>query len=362
MLKIGDKIKYFYRLDASTDGYLISRVSSTRNTKWRVLCVNENNNPIGIRSFYTVTRDIEIGVGMYASFPESIDMPEFKIKKLDDGEEFFELYYHIRDRIISRNCLGRYDGQPLIINGYAYSDTTGNLYYIVSIENAPEEANGEYYVQSNLAEWISDDYVVPVVPEYRVCNRCGSEFAYTGGELMCPTCATREYITPYHRYAPPIQFFSLDNKRAKKYFGVELEVELGGEYDSNAAEVVRSMRRDNGDLFAYCSHDSSLQNGFEIITQPATLGYHQSLEEDYEKVFKMLVSKGYRGHNCPNAGIHVHFSRNYFGEGEDEEYNVTKLLLLVEKFWEEIKIFSRRDYEKSKSYTYFVNIFRAGSE
>ena len=213
--------------------------------------------------------------------------------------------------------------------GYIVSDGT-NLRYITKQESVGEEN------------------------EYRVCPRCGNEYITTAGddEYLCQDCRGREYVTPYHHYALPVRCYSLTGRENDiRYLGTEIEVELGGERDANAGWVVRNMPAKDGKPFVYVSHDGSLNSGFEIITQPATLGYHKALEEEYTNVFRWLVSKGYRGHESLNAGIHVHVNRAYFGNDEEQEEAIANLLYLIEKYWDEIIIFSRRDYEKSKSYT-----------
>jgi hypothetical protein len=225
-----------------------------------------------------------------------------------------------------------YNNQDFTVTGYVWDEANRRFKHMLS--------NGECVLRSDL------------ICNLRVCPRCGVEFSVSianSDEYLCPSCAKRNYVTPYHRYGLPVRFYSLTGRENdNRYLGVETEVELGGESDRNAAHVVDSLVGKDGKPFAYVSHDGSLNNGFEIITQPATLGYHNSMEEQIKNTFKWLVSQGYRAHNAHNSGIHVHVNRAYFGE--DEENCIMKLLFLIEKFWDEIVIFSRRDYERSKSY------------
>ena len=163
---------------------------------------------------------------------------------------------------------------------------------------------------------------------------------------LCKQCQKREFILPYHKFAPPLKFYK--TKRDEPLFlGVELEVDEGGERDENAKKVMSIINKQD-ELFAYCMRDGSLNNGFEIITQPATLKAHYKKKEDYEKCFDKLLKMGYLSHDTTTCGIHVHFNRDYFAD--NEELNITKLLYLINKFWNEIVIFSRRNERRLDRY------------
>ena len=185
---------------------------------------------------------------------------------------------------------------------------------------------------------------------YFECEQCGNMEHISNKEEtnynLCKTCQKREFILPYHRLAPPLKFNKM--KRDEPLFlGVELEVDEGGERNDNVKKVMSIMNKQD-DLFVYCMRDGSLNNGFEIITQPATLKAHSSRRADYEQCFNKLVSLGYLSHDTSTCGIHVHFNRDYFAD--NEELNITKLLYLVNKFWDEIVIFSRRNERRLDRY------------
>ena len=92
----------------------------------------------------------------------------------------------------------------------------------------------------------------------------------------------------------------------------------------------------------YCKHDSSLSNGFELVTHPMSLEYHQE-EMPWPEVLHTARSLGYRSHQTQTCGLHVHVSRKAFGETEEEqEPAIARILYFVEKHWEELLKFSRR--------------------
>lgn len=173
------------------------------------------------------------------------------------------------------------------------------------------------------------------------CERCGREVERSHMiNGYCERCALYHWITQYHRDTPRLDFFGDNHDNSVPYLGVELEVAYGGEDDETIAQIlplINSRER----LFMYCSHDSSLDNGFENITQPATLEYHESIEDKYKAVFTKLRELNYLSHDTPCCGMHVHFNRSFYPYDREEEC-VSKLSFMFERFWKELLLFSRR--------------------
>lgn len=191
--------------------------------------------------------------------------------------------------------------------------------------------------------------------KYSICDRCGKIFKIeeNNKDSLCPSCAKREYVLPYHRYAPEINFYGNNYNNSVPYLGVELEVDEGGESDRTVKQLMKIVNSSDR-IFAYCMHDGSLHEGFEIITQPATLKYHTSIKGMYEQAFKFLLKKGYLSHDTATCGIHVHFNRDFYSE--NEELYITRLLYLVDKFWDEIVKFSRRNQRRIDRYSKKVDV------
>jgi hypothetical protein len=62
---------------------------------------------------------------------------------------------------------------------------------------------------------------------------------------------------------------------------------------------------------------------------------------------RTCLDNDFESHNAKTCGLHVHISRKAFGESESEqELNIAKLIYLFEKFWSQIKTFSRRTEEQ----------------
>ena len=114
-----------------------------------------------------------------------------------------------------------------------------------------------------------------------------------------------------------------------------------GEDDDNAAEVM-SIANGNGLENLYCKHDGSLDDGFEMVTHPMTLAYHQA-EMPWAAILQKTVQMGYTSHQAGTCGLHVHVNRNAFGETEArQDAVIARILYFFEKNWEELLKFSRR--------------------
>ena len=182
---------------------------------------------------------------------------------------------------------------------------------------------------------------------YTSCVECGriihSEDAYYedgSDEPLCYRCyesnSGHDYIEDYY-YKPEPIFYG----QGKRYFGVELEVDCGGEVDDNAAAVMK-IGNGNGLEHIYCKHDGSLEEGFEIVTHPMTLDYHLN-EMPWKNVLTRLKTLSYLSHQAGTCGLHIHVNRNSLGETyETQEATIARILYFFERHWEELLKFSRR--------------------
>lgn len=180
---------------------------------------------------------------------------------------------------------------------------------------------------------------------YTTCVRCSRvihlDDAYydDDDDPVCPSCYEQMYhdrtIQDYCYKPDPI--FYGDGPR---FFGVELEIDGGGEYSDNAQKILElaNARRPH----AYCKHDGSLDDGFEIVTHPMSLDYHMN-DMPWQQVVNKAVSLGYSSQQAGTCGLHVHVSRDALGDTyEEQEAVIARILYFVEKHWEELLKFSRR--------------------
>ena len=182
---------------------------------------------------------------------------------------------------------------------------------------------------------------------YTSCVDCGrtiqQDDAYYLDEddydARCYSCHCRHagHKTIHDYYYKPEPIFLGDGNR---FFGVELEIDDGGEYNSNASRIVdiANCVQERID----CKHDGSLNEGFEIVTHPMTLDYHLN-KMPWGDVLNKAKEMGYLSHQAGTCGLHVHINRTAFGSTEAEQEEViARILYFFEKNWEELLKFSRR--------------------
>ena len=97
-----------------------------------------------------------------------------------------------------------------------------------------------------------------------------------------------------------------------------------------------------GNELIYCKHDGSLNDGFEIVTHPMTLDFHEN-NMPWAEIMEEAKKMGYLSHQAETCGLHVHVNRTTFGNTESEQVAaIARVLYFFEKFWEELLKFSRR--------------------
>lgn len=143
-------------------------------------------------------------------------------------------------------------------------------------------------------------------------------------------CAIHEYS-----YHPEPIFYG-----EGRYFGVELEIDDGGQSSFNAKKLLHTANQNAEHL--YIKTDGSLDHGLELVTHPMTLEYHHHVMP-WDEVLKQALDLGYLSHRTSTCGLHIHISRTAFGDTEQaQELAIARLLYFVEKFWSELLRFSRR--------------------
>ena len=149
-----------------------------------------------------------------------------------------------------------------------------------------------------------------------------------------------------YNYKPEYIKYRLENEEDSLLLGAEIEVAGNTDYTINKSEVVKKcIQIMNGsdstseDLI-YSTSDSTVQ--IELDTMPCSLEYHKTM--NYKEMFKYLDKKGYKGHDCENAGLHIHADRSYLGKSElKQQLVISKILYILEKFNDEICVIARRN-------------------
>ena len=180
---------------------------------------------------------------------------------------------------------------------------------------------------------------------YTNCEECGrlihnnNAFYFNEDDYpYCRECFDRmnENVIKDYSYKPVPVFYG----NGKFFYGVELEIDKGGEYDENAEKLINIAN--NNAEHIYCKHDGSICEGFEIVSHPMTLDYHMN-NMNWKSVFEKAVGMGYLSHKTSTCGLHIHCSRLAFGETyEQQERAIGRVVFFVEKHWAELVKFSRR--------------------
>lgn len=192
---------------------------------------------------------------------------------------------------------------------------------------------------------------------YYECEECGlfinesdGDFYTTRDErLLCPSCYS-EYregrrLHDYGWNPSSFNFLRTDEDiNPVKYMGVELEVD-DGDFD-----CTKDSLADLPHIWL-CNDGSLSSDGIEVITHPATLGYHMT-RMPWREITQICKSNGYKSHNSDSdCGIHVHVSKKAFGNSSiSRDKNLAKLLYIMEKFWGNMVIFSRRTERALNNY------------
>ena len=173
---------------------------------------------------------------------------------------------------------------------------------------------------------------------YTACARCGTlipnhQACYLPAgedddESYCPDCyltvAGQKPIHDYY-YRPSPCFWG----DGPFYFGVELEIDEAGEDSDNARRLLAIANQGQPQL--YCKHDGSLDDGFELVTHPMSLSYYRT-EMPWEALLREAVRMGYLSHQSGTCGLHIHVSREAFGDTyAHQEAAIARVLYFFEK-------------------------------
>ena len=271
---------------------------------------------------------------------------------------------HIISMKPGANAPGNLISGGISMNTHERCDSCGTLYpsgQLIEFDGqllCPDCLNSATVVCSHCGEHIwrdenAGDNSTPLCQScydrfYLSCSRCGriihqDDACYIDGDdedPLCPDCFSQlrsnRAIQDYY-YKPTPIFYGEGNR----FFGVELEIDGGGELDSNAREIL-SVANGNSLEHLYCKHDGSLDDGFELVTHPMTLDYHLA-EMPWGAVLRKAVELDYFSHQANTCGFHIHVNRNAFGDTEHvQDACIARILYFFEKNWEELLKFSRR--------------------
>lgn len=205
--------------------------------------------------------------------------------------------------------------------------------------------------------------------ETKYCYSCGDEVntnegVQWGSYFYCDECFKENkcFVDSYHRPSLELKFrdTSEDTEDTKLYLGVELETTKdasGYFYQSDHQEDIWYIRKNfkNVGRSINFEQDASIGNGKEMVFFPMTINYIYKYKDEIQNIFKYLISTGNYSHDKGKCGLHVHVSRNYLGETEEEIQNtIEKIMLFVETYRDKVEKFSRRKHNQFSSYNTYT--------
>lgn len=248
------------------------------------------------------------------------------------------------------------------------------------LEKLKEEGNKLFYCNGHDRYELIEDTNIMTAPNgdeycedsfwevFTTCDECGetiyrddSYYDDDDGNCYCEYCwddrCTKDIYTKVHSYHSPVklkwgtvkdgQIVYSDNNSNFKGYGIELEVNPAPDSDyTNRDYVVEELSNISNNAFFYQEDGSLDDDGFEIISHPHTKEALDLLP--LEEMCKYLIKEGYESHNAGCCGLHVHISRNLFGDTtEEQDDKILKMVQFYHTFWEDVVKFSRR-----KNFTY----------
>lgn len=274
---------------------------------------------------------------------------------IEDDEEI--LYTAYLDRITCENI----DDLDLVyaedLDCYAdYNDAC----YIVDADHYVLD-NSSYYQCDESGDWYTEEGVVMdgtttlsrdvFEQDYFICDHCGGIhhvdymcYDEYNDYTYCEDCWSNRgggVIRDYHD-SPTLRLYTTKDKFNGGY-GFELEVDNSDKsspYDL-AVDIDEKIEE------VWASRDGSLNDGLEIISHPMTLDYIQN-KFDMNYLCDMIKNHGFKSHDTGTCGLHIHASRELFGDSiEEQELTIAKIMVLFNRFYDdEIVTFSRRRYDR----------------
>lgn len=148
-------------------------------------------------------------------------------------------------------------------------------------------------------------------------------------------------ITSWHAHKHDTPIFIGDGPR---YIGVELEIDRDwddtDEWNCAPGELTDNLEEMFGDSI-YFEHDGSLNNGFEIITQPHSEAEMNNFK--WGELTGFCRDYGYRSHQPGTCGLHLHYSREWLGSNKyRQDLALSKIVAFYDIFWDFMVLLSRR--------------------
>ena len=240
-------------------------------------------------------------------------------------------YRFLDDVYMCESCNEYFDDdEGTMVNGNFYCETHFNDYYVICEECEEPTDRDNYY--------IAEDRIICeecYSHNYHYCESCDESF-HNDHECDCNGTDIHSYC-----YKPDTKFYSYRERKSKTSFiGFELESENIKGISSNG-DVATEISEDS--LF-YCKADSSLDNGFEVVSHPLSFTWYRKNKKRINAMIELLKDNGFRSYTPATCGLHIHISKDRFSKIE-----IYKILKFFKDESNYITILSQRN---NKGYAY----------
>jgi hypothetical protein len=167
-----------------------------------------------------------------------------------------------------------------------------------------------------------------VLNSHGICKECDDEFSDD---------KTDEAHRFNYSFKPAPHFQKTASEVRKngtaQYFGLEIELRQGDDSISQTAAAIAELRRvDIVPQIFYPKYDQCAGSGSEFVSHPMTLkamfANARKIKEFYE------IVKRYGLYDADGTGLHIHANKKYFGENDERDYSIAKMLVMMYKHWD----------------------------
>ena len=238
------------------------------------------------------------------------------------------------------------DTNELILKTDAYYDIDNDKYYKTKPVEKICPCCGNTYTEKG------HTYMKDTV-NITICNDCNQELDERLNYKEQHYNGITGIISGYHENNTKQHMYGLlEDQSAKDFkgFGFELEVDksnINGDYKSLYNNIVAHAIIDNTGLEkdeVFFETDGSLDNGFEIISQPHTIDAFYEKTDNWKKMLDILSDATFKSHNACTCGLHIHVSKTWFGSSERQQnFHIGKIYKFFDTYWTDLCKASRRD-------------------
>ena len=266
-----------------------------------------------------------------------------------------------------------------VLSDDSVSVNEGNLYYCRTCadDNAYRcDDCGDYFTTRRMRyseQWGDNRNICEdCVARWTRCYDCGTLIrendAYYDDDNYphCRDCWERNHANPgirnySYKPAPDFAYRGREDAGSVLTFGTELEVDYVNDIDyDDANDTAKEVTR-LGEGRLYCKHDGSLDEGFEIVSHPASLAYHM-YQFRWANIMRTVSKAGFRSHETETCGLHIHVGRQQMGATEEErKVAVGNTVILAQVLQNELTKFSRRKADRLARWAAFSSIDFTGA-